>query len=87
MLLAGALFLVLAAVLFLGHLAAKPIRWLWKLAINSGLGLLLLGLFNYTARIAGWMDLPINLLTIFIAGFLGVPGMILLLIFRLLVMV
>ncbi len=84
MIIAASLFILLAVVLFLGEVAAKPIKLLWKILLNSALGLLLLGLFNYTAGVMGWLSLPINLMTVLIAGFLGVPGMILLLVFRLL---
>lgn len=63
----------------------KPIKLLWKLLFNSAVGLILLLVVNY---IAGYFSfsLPINVITVLIAGFLGLPGIILLICFQLLMM-
>ena len=84
MMIAASLFILFAVILLFGEIAAKPIKLLWKILLNSVLGLILLALFNYTAHVMHWMSLPINVITVLIAGFLGIPGMILLLVFRLL---
>jgi len=84
MMLVASFFILLAVILFLGEVAKKPIQLLWKLLLNSALGFILLALFNYTAAVLDWNILPINLLTILISGFLGVPGVILLLLFQVL---
>jgi inhibitor of the pro-sigma K processing machinery len=72
--------------ILLAGLVLKPIKLLWKLLINSGLGLLLLLIFNYGAGyLSIALALPVNIPTILIAGFLGVPGIILLICFQFLV--
>ncbi len=52
---------------------ALPIRWFWKLSINSVCGFLCLWLLN---SLAVFTDLyfPINAVTVAVAGFLGLPG-------------
>ncbi len=59
----------------------KPIQLLWKLALNSAVGLVLLMIFNYVAGYFAFF-IPVNLITILIAGFLGVPGVLLLVAFQ-----
>lgn len=54
-----------------------PIRLGWKLLVNSGCGFLCLWLLNWAAGSTG-VYFPINLITTAIAGFLGLPGIILL---------
>lgn len=80
----AALFL-LVILYIVAQVFMKPIKLLWKLLINSGIGLVLLMLVNY---IAAYFDftIPINVITILIAGFLGIPGILLLICFQLLLM-
>lgn len=54
-----------------------PIEWFWKLGLNTGCGFVCLWLMNSIAGFTG-IYFPINAITALIAGFLGVPGMILL---------
>ena len=54
-----------------------PIRWFWKVFVNSGCGFLCLWLLNSTSSFTGLL-FPINAVTALIAGFLGLPGIILL---------
>jgi len=60
---------------------AKPLRFLAKLVINSLLGLLLLCTFNFIGGYFGF-TVPLNWLTVLVAGFLGLPGLMLLVFFR-----
>jgi len=76
------LFLMLIAIVLI-QLVLKPIKLLWKLLFNSCMGLALLMLFNYAAGFFAF-GLPINFITILIAGFLGLPGIILLICFNIL---
>lgn len=80
----AALFL-LVIVYLVAQVFLKPIKLLWKVLFNSAVGLILLLVVNY---IAGYFDfsLPINIITVLIAGFLGLPGILLLICFQLLVM-
>lgn len=79
----GALFLAVI-LLILAHVLWQPIRLIWKLLLNSAIGLVLLMVFNF---FGGYFDfgIPVNIITVLVAGFLGVPGLILLACFRLIV--
>lgn len=81
---------VVMAALFLGviifiiaQLIMKPIKLVWKLLLNSVIGLVLLMLANYAGAYFDFA-LPINIITVLIAGFLGIPGILLLICFQLL---
>ena len=54
-----------------------PIRLLWKLLINSGCGFVCLWLLNWISGFTG-IAFPINAVTAAVAGFLGLPGIVLL---------
>ena len=71
------LLLVLAALsLPLLRLAAVPVRFLAKLYLHGLLGLACLWLLNSTVRFTG-VTIPINTVTALLAGYLGVPGILL----------
>lgn len=55
------------------RIIALPIRWFWKLSINSACGFLCLWLLNSLAAFTG-LYFPINAVTVIVAGFLGLPG-------------
>ena len=55
------------------RLMALPIRWFWKVSINSACGFLCLWLLNSVATFTG-LYFPVNAITVIIAGFLGLPG-------------
>lgn len=77
--------LMLAAVIvflvLLFKLLTKPIRWIFKLAINAALGFVVLFIVNFFGDPIG-IDIPMNLLNALITGFLGVPGVILLVVLQ-----
>lgn len=81
--LAGILVLIILYVI--AKVFMQPIKLLWKLLINSAIGIILLLIVNY---IGGYFDfsLPINIITVLVAGFLGIPGILLLICFQLLMM-
>lgn len=81
---------VVMAALFLGiilfiiaQLVLKPIKLIWKLLLNSVIGLILLMLVNIAGAYFHFA-LPINIITILVSGFLGIPGILLLICFQLL---
>lgn len=78
-----AIIFLLVIVLIIAQLIMKPLKLVWKLIINSVIGLVLLMLTNYIGAFFSF-SLPLNVLTILIAGFLGVPGILLLVCFQLL---
>ena len=57
-----------------------PLKILGKLILNGALGVLLLLLVNFVGESIG-ITIAINAITALIAGFLGVPGVIFLIIF------
>jgi inhibitor of the pro-sigma K processing machinery len=60
-----------------------PLKILAKLVLNCVLGVILLLLVNFVGKYFG-ITIAINAVTALIAGFLGVPGVIFLIIFNLL---
>ena len=67
---------------FLLRLMALPIRWFWKVFVNSACGFLCLWLLNSVAGFTGLL-FPVNSVTALIAGFLGLPGIFLLAVLQL----
>lgn len=55
------------------RLMALPLRWFWKLFLNSACGFLCLWLLNSVAGFTG-LYFPVNAVTVVVAGFLGLPG-------------
>lgn len=78
----AALFL-LVILYILAQVFLKPIKLLWKLILNSAIGLILLLIVNYIGAYFSF-KIAINIITVLIAGFLGVPGILLLICFQLL---
>lgn len=50
-----------------------PLRLIFKLVLHSGCGFLCLWLLNTVSGFTG-IYLPVNSITVLIAGFLGIPG-------------
>lgn len=68
--------LVVGAILIL-KILTKPIRWIFKLLLNAAFGFVLLFLVNFFGDPVG-IYITLNLINSLVAGFLGVPGVILL---------
>ena len=60
-------------------LLSLPIRTLWKLIYNSIIGAICLWLVNFVLGLA----IPINFVTALVAGTLGIPGVLLVVIYYL----
>ncbi len=73
----------LFAIFFIVYLVVKPFRWVLKIVFNSLLGVIFLWVINIIGQGLGF-HIPINLLTILIVGLLGIPGLIVLIVFNLL---
>ncbi|GGA58782.1 sigma-K factor-processing regulatory protein BofA [Kroppenstedtia guangzhouensis] len=60
----------------------KPLRWIWYSLLYSAMGALVLFLLNLAAE---WMEfrIPINPVTAFITGVLGLPGLVCLVVVKL----
>lgn len=74
---------LLVIIFIIAQIIMKPIKLVWKLVINSIIGLVLLMLTNYIGAYFNF-SLPLNILTVLISGFLGIPGILLLICFQLL---
>lgn len=66
------------AVLFL---IIKLLKWPLKILINGILGIILLYISNIVGSYIGFV-LPINAISALVAGFLGIPGIIFLILFQ-----
>ncbi len=80
-----AAFFLLVILFIVAQVFLKPLKLLWKILFNSALGLILLLVVNYLGAFFGF-KIGINIITVLIAGFLGIPGLILLVCFQLLLM-
>ena len=69
----ASLLIPLLLVGLLLRLMVLPIRWFWKLLLNSACGFACLWLLNSVSVFTG-LTFPINSVTALIAGFLGLPG-------------
>lgn len=69
----AALLIPLLLLTLLLRFLALPIRWGYKLALNSFGGFVCLWLLNSVSGFTG-LYFPINWVTALIAGFLGFPG-------------
>ncbi|KNY29705.1 pro-sigmaK processing inhibitor BofA family protein [Pseudobacteroides cellulosolvens] len=62
---------------FIGRLFLVPLKILLKLVYNCILGAILLIVVNYIGRTFGF-SIPLNIFSAALVGFLGIPGMLLL---------
>lgn len=62
--------------------AAKPLKWIWLAILYTGIGAIALFLVNWIG--GQWeFHIPINPVTAFITGVLGLPGLICLVLVKL----
>ena len=66
----------IVAILLLIQLLTTPIRWFWKICINTAAGCVLLALSNLFAPLTG-LYIDITFLHGCLVGFLGLPGYVL----------
>ncbi len=71
----------LVMIYFICRLFIKPLKWALKLLLNGVIGGLILVTINLIGGFAG-MSIIINPLTSLLAGFLGVPGIALIIILQ-----
>ena len=78
-----ALIIPILIALLVFRLLFSQVKLIWKIAVNSLSGFLCLWLLNLASGITG-IVFEINFITALLVGFLGVPGILLLLIGRIL---
>ena len=72
---------VFIAALIILRIFTLPIRWIFRLLLNTGIGFLGLFLLSFAGSFLG-ITLGINLINAVVVGALGLPGLILLLLLR-----
>lgn len=71
-----AIFLAIGAVYLLGMLLVLPIKLIVRLVVNGIIGAVALIIFNFFGTYIG-VTIGVNPITALVAGFLGVPGVLL----------
>lgn len=66
---------------FVVWLFGKSLKLLLKFIVNSLVGFVILLLFNFFGGLVG-IHLPINIITAFVTGIFGIPGILILLILK-----
>ncbi|WP_110955257.1 pro-sigmaK processing inhibitor BofA family protein [Anaerosinus massiliensis] len=69
------------AIYFIGRMFLMPVRIVWKLIYNGVVGGIMLWVVNFVGANFGF-EIGINVLSALVAGFLGIPGVILLILFK-----
>lgn len=77
-----AFLLVVFAVFFIARSFSRSFRFIKVVVLNCMLGLVLLISVNFIGTYYGF-TLGINVITVIIAGFCGIPGVIFLMVFKL----
>ena len=75
------LIVVVLAVFLFFKLLAKPIKFAFKVLLNAAIGFVLLFLVNFFGSYIG-LSIEMNAVNAVIVGFLGVPGIVLILVFH-----
>ena len=75
------LIFIVIAMIIVGRLLAWPLKKILKLLLNIGLGLVMILLVNVFGASIG-LNIPFNIVTALVAGILGLPGVIVLIILQ-----
>ena len=76
-----ALIVPVLIAIFVIKLLLSQVKLIWKLAVNSLSGFICLWLLNLASGLTG-IVFEINFITALVVGFLGIPGILLLLAFQ-----
>ena len=76
-----ALIVPVLIAIFVIKLLLSQVKLIWKLAVNSLSGFICLWLLNLASGLTG-IVFEINFITALVVGFLGIPGILLLLLFQ-----
>ena len=76
-----ALIVPVLIAIFVIKLLLSQAKLIWKLAVNSISGFICLWLLNLASGLTG-IVFEINFITALVVGFLGIPGILLLLVFQ-----
>ena len=76
-----ALIVPVLIAIFVIKLLLSQVKLVWKIAVNSLSGFICLWLLNLASGLTG-IVFEINFITTLVVGFLGIPGILLLLVFQ-----
>lgn len=76
-----ALIVPVLIAIFVIKLLLSQVKLIWKIAVNSLSGFVCLWLLNLASGLTG-IVFEINFITALVVGFLGIPGIVLLLVFQ-----
>lgn len=71
----------IVAIYFIGKMFLMPVRIIWKLIYNGIIGGIMLWIVNFVGASFGF-SIGINFISALVAGFLGIPGVVLLILFK-----
>lgn len=71
----------LLLIYILGRMFLWPLKWIFKLIYNGLVGALILTIVNYIGSLWGF-TIGINAFTALVVGFLGIPGVVLLILVK-----
>ena len=77
----GAVIICVLLVVLLFKIIRTPLKWAFKLLINAASGFIALVILNFFGGLVG-LSLTVNLINCLVAGILGLPGVVLLLILK-----
>jgi len=77
----GAVVICIILVVLLFKIIKTPLKWAFKLLLNAASGFIALVILNFFGGIVG-LSLTINIINCLVAGILGLPGVVLLLILK-----
>ncbi len=77
----GAVVICIILVVLLFKIIKTPLKWAFKLLLNAASGFIALVILNFFGGIVG-LSLTVNLINCLVAGILGLPGVVLLLILK-----
>jgi len=77
----GAVVICILLVVLLFKIIKTPLKWAFKLLLNAASGLITLVILNFFGGIVG-LSLTVNLVNCLVAGILGLPGVVLLLLLK-----
>lgn len=77
----GAIFICVVLIVLLFKIIKTPLKWAFKLLINAASGFIALIILNFFGGIVG-LSLTINFINCIVAGILGLPGVVLLLLLK-----
>jgi len=77
----GAVVICIILIVLLFKILKTPLKWAFKLLLNAASGFIALVILNFFGGIVG-LSLTVNLVNCLVAGILGLPGVVLLLLLK-----